>query len=56
MVAHTCNSRYSGDRDRKIAIQGQPRKIGETLAEKTKKQKDWGMPQLVACLSSNMKA
>jgi hypothetical protein len=36
MVAHACNPSYSGDRDRRIMAQDQPKqKVSETLCQET---------------------
>jgi hypothetical protein len=43
LVTHTCNSSYSGDRDRRISVQGQPREIvQETYLENTQHKKGAG--------------
>jgi hypothetical protein len=47
-MAHTCNPGYSGDRDRRILVQGHLRQEHETLSEKqTKAKRAWYVAQMV---------
>jgi hypothetical protein len=57
MMVHTCNPSYSGDRDRRIRVQGWLRQKHKTLFEKQAKAKrDGGVFQVVKCLPNKWKA
>jgi hypothetical protein len=54
---HDCGSSYLGGRGRRISVWPIPYKKYETIFEKQiKKQKDWGVSQVVECLPSKPEA